>query len=83
MPVRSIGPHEELPVGTKVRVGNKFGTVISASVKPAHPRGTIVVHEISFTEAVLRGVGRIRSKPKALTKPYTSFVNYSFIHVLE
>jgi hypothetical protein len=81
--MRSIGPHEELSVGTKVRVGNKYGTVVSATVRPAHPRGTIVVHEIHFTEAVLRGVGRIRAKPKAMSKPYTSFVNYSFIYVLE
>lgn len=81
--MRSIGPHEELASGTKVRVGNKFGEVISASTEQAVPCGTIVVHTIHFTRGIVRGVGRRTSHPRPLKNPYTSTVNYSFIKVLE
>jgi hypothetical protein len=83
MTTRHIGPHDELPVGTKVRVGNKFGKVVQAVLKDAIPSGTIMVHTIEFTEGVKRGVGRRTSKPIPLRKPYTSTVNYSFIQVIE
>lgn len=81
--MRSIGPHEELPVGTHVRVGNKFGTVVKASEERAVPAGMIMVHTIQFTSRVVRGVGCRTSKPRPLKTPYTSTVNYSSINVLD
>lgn len=73
-----IGPHEMLAIGTPVKVGNRFGTVVKAEVVQAVPCGTIVVHTIHFTHKVVRGAGRIAKKVE-LHQEKTETVNYSFI----
>lgn len=74
-----IGPHEILPIGTKVRVGQKLGSVVGSREEDAVPRGKIVVHTIEFTHRIIR-VPRPRRIPLAKNQTYS--VNYSFIHVL-
>lgn len=79
-PPKRIGPHDQLPDGTKVRVGSKMGKVVSSEVTDAIPRGTIVVHTIEFTHRIVR-IPRPRMMRMQKTQTYT--VNYSSIVVVE
>lgn len=78
----TIGPHDTIPIGSHVRVGNKFGYIIKAEVVPASNGGEIVVHTISFTEKKRYLYGD-KYKMEPLAKPKVERVNYSFIVVLE
>jgi hypothetical protein len=75
-----IGPHDQLPDGTKVRVGNKLGQVVSSKVVDAIPRGSIVVHTIEFTHRIVRIP---RPRMMRMQKPQTYSVNYSNIQIME
>lgn len=79
-PPKYIGPHEQLPDGTKVRVGSKVGKVVSSEVVDAVPRGQIVVHTIEFTHRIVR-VPRPRMMRMQKTQTYA--VNYSNIVLVE
>jgi hypothetical protein len=76
-----IGPHDTIPLGSYVQVGNKLGYVIKAEVVPASNGGEIVLHTISFTEKKRYLYGS-KYKIEPLTKPKIEKINYSFIVVL-
>lgn len=79
MTKNSIGPLDQLENGTKVRVGNKIGQVVSSKVVDAIPRGSIVVHTIEFTHRIVR-----IPRPRMMRmKPQTYSVNYSNIQIME
>lgn len=65
--------------GTRVRVGNEFGTVVGHKIAIAVPSGKIVVHTIRFTERRVRKFGNNWViKP---IDPVEKTINYSFIEV--
>ncbi len=76
----SIGPYERLKMGAPVRIGNKTGYVIHyPETVPAHPCGTIVLHEIRLSKKLTRvspGRYRIDSIHESI-KP-----NYSHVYRL-
>lgn len=77
-----IGPLDQLPLGTWVRVHNELGQVVKAELKPAHPVGEIVVHTIEFSKKVVYLWGE-KFKVERLKKKKRKTVNYAFILVLE
>lgn len=77
----TITPEDVLAKGTKVRVGNDYGEIVSHRIVNAVPSGKIVVHEIRFTHKRVRNYGRNYSL-KEISTPVTRSVNYSFIEVL-
>ncbi len=79
----SLGPQDLLEIGTKVRVHNMLGTVVKASLVPAHNGGYIALHTIKFTDKVEVWRGARKSKIVKLKKPITKSCNYAFIQVEE
>ena len=77
-----IDSMEKLPVGTPVRVGNKFGTVKKCEIREAVPCGLIAVHTIEFVCKQVRDFGRNYSYA-SLEKKQVTTVNYSYIIVLD
>jgi len=77
---RIIGPMEQLPDNTRVRVGTKIGTVVKSKIVPAIPSGNIVVHTVAFTHRITRWPSK-RIVPLDKTIRYD--VNYSGINVFE
>lgn len=59
MKTRSIGPHDQLPAGTVIHVGDKRGHVVSCDYVPAQPSGMIAVHTIKLTQQVVRDYGKV------------------------
>ncbi len=75
---KQLGPHTELMPGTPVRIGNKMGYVLHyPETVPAHPCGTIVLHQIRLTKKAIRvSPGRYRIENiHELIKP-----NYSHVY---
>jgi len=70
-----LGPHEMIEMGHPVRVGNKTGYVLHyPKTVPAHPCGTIVVHEIRLTKKLTRvrpGRYRIDNINETITPNYS------------
>ena len=77
-----IDSMEQLPIGTPVRVGNRFGIVKKCKIRKAIPCGLIAVHTIEFVCKQVRDFGRNYSCV-ALEKKQVTTVNYSFILVLD
>lgn len=77
-----IDSMEQLPVGTPVRVDNKFGVVKKCKIRKAIPCGLIAVHTIEFVCKRIRDFGNNYSYV-ALTKKEVSTTNYYFILVLD
>jgi hypothetical protein len=78
------GPLEELPKGTKVAVGNKYGKVVKATKEKDQFGMPIMVHEIKYEK--IRTGSKMSPEGKVGTfKPInkTSKVNYSAIQILD
>ena len=45
-----IAPHDQLPEGTPVQIGDKRGTVTTCAYVPASNGGMIAVHTVLLTE---------------------------------
>jgi hypothetical protein len=80
MKSNTIGPHDQLADGTKVRVGMKVGVVVGSKVVNAIPSGTIVVHQIEFTHRIIRWPAK---RMLQLNKPIRTEVNYSGIYIIQ
>jgi hypothetical protein len=80
-----IQAHELLPVGTKVSVGDRIGTVTKAEMVQAHPCGLVCSHTIRFDKRI--EFVRLNSGMKRLTEvditPVESKPNYGFIRRIE
>jgi hypothetical protein len=76
-----IGPLDQLPSGTKVRVGNKRGTVVSSVYVPAVPAGMIYVHTVKLIEKYVGN--NLRPNRWETIKPQTLTVGYCSIFVDE
>ena len=76
----SITPETLLAVGSLVRVGNRRGVVVSASMERAIPSGMVAVHTVTLNERRKRTFGQ--SYTWEPSKPVTQTVNYSFIQAL-
>ena len=76
----NIGPLTQLENGSPVRVGNKTGYVFRSELLPAHPCGSIVVHEIRLTKKIVKVSPRRYkiSDIKETIKP-----NYSSVYFLD
>ena len=74
-----IDPSTLLDIGQRVSVGNRFGTVIKAEYKPAHPCGIVALHTIKFTEKQVYKCANTYKMESI--KPVTQSVNYAFIQV--
>jgi len=77
-----IGPHDQLLIGTPVRVGNEYGHVVAVAYVPARPSGMIMVHTIEVTHKRVRGFGQTY-KTVPLKKVKTSTVSYVGIYPLD
>jgi hypothetical protein len=77
-----IDSMEQLPVGTPVRVDDKFGIVKKCEIRKAVPCGLIAVHTIEYVCKRVRNFGQNYSYV-ALAKKEVSTTNYSFILVLD
>ena len=75
-----IGPHDQLPPGTRVAVGEKHGEVIRAEIVPAHPTGTICVHVVKLTHKRVHLYGR-HTKMVAI-EPTIIRPNYAFLRTV-
>lgn len=78
--MKTIGPHDRLQDGTRVRVKMQVGTVIASREENAIPDGKIIIHTIHFTHRYDRSLRRRLLK---LEPPQTREVNYSFITVVD
>lgn len=76
-----IGPLDQLPNGTKVRVGNKRGVIVSSVYVPAVPSGMIYIHTVKLTEKYT-GNNLHRYKWESI-KPQVLTVGYCSIFVEE
>lgn len=75
-----IGPQDTLTAGTLVRIGDKRGTVLSATERRDQFNGPIVVHKIRLTErkkVLLAGRHTWEAMKPKIVEP-----NYSFIEVV-
>lgn len=77
----TLGPLDQLEPGTKIRVKNRIGVIISAQTVPAVPSGMIVVYTVCMTAQRVRGFGTAyRLVP--IKNPVYQTVNNAFIEVL-
>jgi len=74
-----IGPHEMLPPGTMIRIGNRRGNVVSCEYVRAVPSGQIAVHTVLMTDRIKRDYGKVWHWEPIQDKPHT--VNYTAITV--
>lgn len=77
--MKTITPNDILENGTKVKVRNMFGHVISYEVAKDQFGGDIVVHTIEFTKKMTHRVG-IKPIYKNINK--ISAINYSGVYVI-
>lgn len=78
---KHIGSQDQLPNGTKVRVGNKRGTIVSSVYVPAIPSGMIFVHTVKLTEKCIGN--NLRPNRWEPIKPQTLTVGYCSIFIDE
>lgn len=78
--MKSINPTTELPIGTEVSVGTKFGKVIGIRHAKDQFGAPINVHKIHFTKQLTHRIGNI---PKYKPIDQTKEINYSGIFVIE
>jgi hypothetical protein len=83
--MKTITPDTLLPVGTRVLVKDKYGTVVSAEMVQGIPCGMIAYHMIkydskrTFVRDSKTGESGYVAKP---IEEYTQAANYSFIQVV-
>ena len=78
----SISPFDLLEPGTKVKVNNKSGYVVSSKYVPeATGHGLIASNTIHFTH-IYKYMGRGTYKPYPIKREYEARVNYSCIDVI-
>jgi hypothetical protein len=80
MKTNTIGPHDQLPNKTRVRVGMRLGVVVDSKIVSAIPSGLIVVHTIELTHRIVRWPAR---RFIELNRPIRMEVNYSGISVIQ
>lgn len=74
---------DQLPLGVKVRVGNKVGHVVKVElVESSNRAGLIALHTIEFTHKVVYSFGT-KFRLEELAKPKRQSVNYASIWVVE
>lgn len=76
-----IGPHDQLPAGTKIRVGNRRGEIVSARIEKDQFGAPIVVHRVKLLEIFSHKIGG-REIWKPCKKIHEQDCNYSFIQVI-
>lgn len=78
-----ISANDVLPVGTKVQVQNKRGSVVKAEIKRDQFGAPITVHTVKLTHQYSHTAGFAnKAVYKELAKPKIQTVNYAFIDTL-